>query len=59
MCVVTGEIPDDERLVTATGEEHVRVLQARSQRGDPAAVAFERPTHDQLLPHDGQAGWEM
>lgn len=27
--VVAGEVPDDERLVTAAGEEHVRVLQAR------------------------------
>ena len=53
--VVAGEVPDDERLVAAAGEEHVRVLQARGQRGHPAAVAFERPTHDQLLPHAGRA----
>ena len=52
--VVAGEVPDDERLVAAAGEEHVRVLEAGGERGHPAAVAFERPTHDQLLTHAGR-----
>ena len=56
--VVACEVPDDEGLVAAAGEEHVWVFQARGQGGDPAAVALERAAHNQLLRHAGLVGGE-
>ena len=66
---VTGEVPYDQSLVSRPREKHIRAVNGLasracrlrrvalfercSQAGDPAAVALEGATVDELLCHDG------
>ena len=50
--IVTGQVPDDERLVARAGEEHVRVLERGRKGRDPAGVALKGAAEDKLFGHD-------
>ena len=68
--IVTSEVPNDQRLVSRSREEHVgaavtlasparrlqriALFERGSQAGDPAAVALKSTTVDELLSHDGR-----
>lgn len=49
--LVAGEVPDDQGLVTAAGQQHVGVLYGGSQTGDPAIVTLESALKNKLLGH--------
>ncbi|QSZ33384.1 hypothetical protein DSL72_002972 [Monilinia vaccinii-corymbosi] len=51
--LVASQIPDDERLVARTRQEHVWVLERSRKGGDPAAVALEGALEDKLFRHVG------
>jgi hypothetical protein len=36
---VAGEVPDDDRLVSGRGEDHIGVFRRRGQGGYPAIMA--------------------
>lgn len=46
------QVPDDERLVARSREEHVGVLERGGQGGDPARVALKGAAKNELLGHD-------
>ncbi len=50
--LVAGQVPDDQRLVAGTRQEHVGVLEGGRERGNPAAVALKGALQDELLRHD-------
>lgn len=49
--LVTGEVPNDQSLVSGSREKHVGVLHGSRQAGDPAIVALEGSLEDQLFSH--------
>lgn len=55
--LITGQVPDDERLVARTRQEHVWVLERSRKRGDPAAVSLEGALEDKLFRHIGVLIW--
>jgi len=50
-CVVPVQLPDDQRLVTAGGEDHVRVLGVGGDLGHPAIVTPQGSPQLQGLRH--------
>mmetsp|Transcript_4219 Transcript_4219/g.7394 ORF Transcript_4219/g.7394 Transcript_4219/m.7394 type:complete len:324 (+) Transcript_4219:19-990(+) len=49
--LVVGKSPDDDRLITRTGENHVGVLGGGSNSSYPALMAFEHTAKSQVLAH--------
>lgn len=43
---VAGQVPNDKGLVTTSREQHIWVLQARSEGGNPATVALKLALKD-------------
>jgi len=48
---VASQVPDDQTFVSRTRQQHVRVFQTGRQTSDPATVAFEGTTLNELLSH--------
>ena len=57
LSLIAGQVPDDERLVARTRQEHIWVLERSRKRGDPAAVALEGALEDKLFRHVGVLIW--
>lgn len=49
--LVAGQVPDDQRLVARTGQEHIRVLEGGRKGGDPARVALKGALENELFGH--------
>ena len=55
---IAGQVPDDQRLVARSGQEHVRVFKGGRERGDPSRVALEGALENELFRHlVGVAQW--
>ena len=52
--IVPGQLPDNERLVSAGGQDHVRVLGVGGDLGHPSIVAPQGPAQLQGLGHGGE-----
>lgn len=50
--VVTGKVPDNQRLVTRTRQKHVGALKRSSKTGNPSAVTLQSSSQDHVFPHD-------
>jgi len=49
--LIAGQVPDDQRLVAGTRQEHVWVLEGGSEGSDPSAVALKGALENKLLGH--------
>lgn len=49
--LVAGQVPDDQRLVTRTGEEHIGVFKRGREGCNPAAVALKGALENELFRH--------
>lgn len=49
--LVAGQVPDDQRLVAGTRQEHIWVLEGRREGRDPAAVALKGALQNELFCH--------
>ncbi len=49
--LVAGQVPDDQRLIAGTGQEHVGVFERRREGGDPARVALKGSLENELFGH--------
>jgi hypothetical protein len=43
--LIAGEVPDDDGVVTRSGQDHVSILGGGGNSGNPAAVAPQFSTH--------------
>lgn len=49
--LVAGQVPDDQRLIAGTGQEHVGVFERGREGGDPARVALKGTLENELFGH--------
>ena len=49
--LVAGQVPDDQRLIARTGQEHVGVFEGSREGGDPSRVALKGALENELLSH--------
>jgi len=50
--LITGEVPDNQRLVTRTRQKHIWVLEGGSKTGDPSTVTLQSSAQDHVFPHE-------
>lgn len=50
--LVAGQVPDDQRLVAGSRQEHVGVLERSRKRSDPTAVALKGALENESFRHD-------
>ena len=50
--IIPGQLPDNERLVPAAGQDHVRVLGVGGDLGHPSIVAPKGASQLESLGHD-------
>ncbi len=49
--LIAGQIPDDQRLIARTGQEHVGVFEGGREGGDPSRVALKGALENELFGH--------
>jgi hypothetical protein len=49
--LVAGQVPDNQRLIARTGQEHVRVFEGGSKGGNPSRVSLKGALENELFGH--------
>jgi hypothetical protein len=49
--LIAGQVPDDQRLITGAGQEHVGVFERGRKGCDPARMALKRTLENELFRH--------
>ena len=49
--LVAGQVPDDQRLIARTGQEHIGVFERGREGGDPAGVTLKGTLEYELFRH--------
>ena len=49
--LIAGQVPNNQRLIARTGQEHVRVFERGREGGDPSRVALKGALENELFGH--------